>query len=461
MDLPSPLPTLLTLLPLLTSSVPTLLPFKHLATALRQSHYFLEPRLDSAEYFQLPTTSSALAQEIEGRRRGLGELGDGIYEAIGGVEWRCEGGEVRSRLAVGNEGLCVVLLWEEEVVDTRPGGASTTNDEESDRPAWTYLTMELLPTPSTAPTNPSTTYHLSLEAAVAHSTNLAAKSTTPIPIPSTLNRSSPPPTTLPPKKDPHDMADGEGTTPGAYGNSEDFWSGWTEDETDVGATESVLPTKPSLFVSHQVPLVEGEGEMDEDDDDDQFQSTGFCMNTVNARRSSPPPAPITTATPIQDSEHTNAADAEYWASYGDGGSSIGDDEYQRTDHSTAPPLMPTVPIVRPHRSSTIKAPIGIVSNPLPSLLARDVSNTGSTSSGATERPIGQALHRLPTPESPSTKSKSFPSSNQYLIRSSAEDGLRTALEGMWKLYRLNEGATSERFVEFAREISSAGGRGEL
>lgn len=450
MDLPTPLPTLLALLPILSASTPSLLPFGLLSTALRQSHYFLEPRLDSAEYFQLTPSSTGLAQEVEGRRQGLVELGDRVYESIGDVEWRCENWEVRARIAVGNEGLCIVLLWEEEVVDIRPGGPSS--EEESDRPSWTYLTMELLPSPSTtASTNPSTTYHASLEAAVAHSTNLAAKSTPPIPIPSTMNHSSPPPTALPPKQNPQDMADGEGTTPGAYGNSEDFWSGWTEDENDAVAAP---PPKPSLFVSHQVPLVEGEGEMDEDEDEDEFSSTGFCMNTVNAQRDHSDRVPLAFVPP-QDSEINSAADSDYWASYGDGGSSIGDDDYQRPNDNYAPP--PSI-AARPHRSSTIKAPIGVVSNPLPSLLSRDVSNSGSASSGMTERPIQpieQTLHRLPTPDSPSTASKSFPPSIANAASTTMDEGVRSALEGVWKLYSLSEGATSERFLELATEISAA------
>ena len=354
------------------------------------------------------------------------------------------------------------------MVDIRPGGPGTTNEEESDRPSWTYLTMELLPSPSAALVNPSTIYHTSLEAAVAHSTTLAAKSTPPIPIPSLPTRSSPPPTTLPPQQNPHEMADGEGTTPGAYGNSEDFWSGWTEDENDGENTADVSMAKPSLFVSHQVPMAGDEAEMDEDED--EFNSTGFCMNTVNAQRAeSDLPQPHSPRSPIidastKDSEFSNA-DADYWASYGDGGSSIGDDDYQRQDVVIPPPA---AAVVRPHRSSTIKAPIGITSNALPSLLSRDVLSTGSTSSIETERPsqtVEESLYRLPTPDSPSTISKSIPTTNQDSVNKMTDDALRSTLEGVWKLYSLTTGATArgtaERFLELAREVSTSQVKREL
>ncbi|GAA5986131.1 hypothetical protein JCM10908_006423 [Rhodotorula pacifica] len=98
-----------------------------------------------------------------------------------------------------------------------------------------------------------------------------------------------------------DMADGEGTTPGAYGSPNDFWANWSDDE-----------------------------------------GTGNRSGPRSAIR-----------TPTTREAEQEAADEAYWASYGGVDSVVGDDAGTREEQSTAETAGTSVPRTRTRRSSTV------------------------------------------------------------------------------------------------------------
>lgn len=439
MDLPSPLPQFLALLPLIFSPYPSRLPPSHLAASTRQSHFYLQPALGTADYYQLAPPSRQIAEATERQRLRLVERGELDFQ-LGAVEYRCEAGEVRSRIVVGEDGLAIIMLWEEEIIDTRLGAPA---EEESDRPAWTYLTMESLNSASSS----NSAYHSSLEAAVAHAQRMQFASP-PIAMSSVPSRSPPLDPTTPNKPNTRTMADGEGSTPGAYGNSEDFWDGWTSDDDEGSRVVAIASNPIAVQASFVGP--------DEDDgfgsDEDQYQSSGFCMNTVNASRAGADRYDVkpTSKASSMDAEE----DSNYWASYGEGSSSIGEDEGSL--NRAAPPTFATTsltPATRSRRSSTIRAPSANQTGNLATLLASGEISLAAISS-LNSPTMSVPPHRLPTPDSPfllqsTTAAKSSTSAPAV----ESDPTMLPVLAGLWEIYKQRPGATRETFVSMAEQVS--------
>lgn len=201
MDLPSPLPFLATLLPYLLSPEPTILPASFLSTPTTHHHTFLDPSPASPSYLQL--LPSPLVEPL---RESLSTLPIEDVE-IGDARYNIEEGEVRSRIPLGLAGLAVVLMWEE----------TSYPDGEHERPSWTFLSLAAIPAPGTPPIF----YHSLAEAL------------------DQAGRNRPGPIEIRAREKEDVRADGEGTTPGAYGAAEDFWEGWEEDAPSGGEEEKV------------------------------------------------------------------------------------------------------------------------------------------------------------------------------------------------------------------------------
>lgn len=194
MDLPSPLPFLATLLPYLLSTEPTTLPASFLSTPTTHHHTFLDPSPSSPSYLQLLPSSL-----VEPLRESLSTFPIEDVQ-LGDARYNLEEGEVRARIPLGLSGLAVVLLWEE----------TSYPDGEHERPSWTFLTLSSLPAPGTPPI-----FYPSLSEALDQA-----------------GRNRPGPIEIRGREKEDSRADGEGTTPGAYGAAEDFWEGWEEDSVE-------------------------------------------------------------------------------------------------------------------------------------------------------------------------------------------------------------------------------------
>lgn len=140
---------------------------------------------------------------------------------IGEVGWNVEEGQIKTRVEVGGNGLAVVLKWEELDYVAQPfagssyqnGGGDDEDEDKDSRPCWTFHTLTLMP--SSSPTSTPPVYHSSLTLALESAVKTSNR-------PSAINIAAA-------KKSTADMAEGEGTTPGAYGAAEDFWDGWSDD----------------------------------------------------------------------------------------------------------------------------------------------------------------------------------------------------------------------------------------
>ncbi|KAI5476438.1 hypothetical protein MNV49_007751 [Pseudohyphozyma bogoriensis] len=239
-ELPSPYPLLTTLLPLLFTQTPSHLPPTLLSTPLSLSHRYLQPTPLDSKYLQLlpsPALTNLYHHLIESG------AGEGQVE-LGTPGWNVEEGEgIKVRFPIGeDEGqgrVAVVLKWEEPTFGSGMAAHSKADEEPDPRPCWTFHTLALVTKESEGK---PPLYHASMHDAIDHQqmeeqqrelknirpAGANGNGSMAIDIPKGANKG----------KQVEDMAEGEGTTPGAYGNSEDFWSGWGDeegDEADAGA----------------------------------------------------------------------------------------------------------------------------------------------------------------------------------------------------------------------------------
>ena len=219
---PEPFTFLTTLLPLIFTSSPSALPPTLLSKPTRLAHKFLSSEVGSSSYYCL---SSREEYDVERLRETIVTESYGEMN-LGKAEWEYdkEEREVRARVAVGKEGLCIIMVWEEAenstlktpkpdddipATPTSPSISVEAEEEDDDRPAWTFLTLSLL--------GPTSQFKPTLKAAISYSSSHRPSA---IDIPNSKTK----------KKEIGEMAQGEGTTPGAYGAAEDFWQGWSDDE---------------------------------------------------------------------------------------------------------------------------------------------------------------------------------------------------------------------------------------
>jgi hypothetical protein len=445
----SPLIFVVSILPNLFSPPTSIkpLPLPLLSNLLRLSHRFLDPLVDSAEYYQIATPAN---EEVERRRKAL--VGKGFQHYLNSndltAEWRIDESEgIMSRVGLG--GLAVIVKWEMEQKDE----GSTIGG----KMRWTYFTLEI-------PTTSSSTYFPSFPAAMDQFTStLDKKGRRSPPIDIDLSKSK--------VKSVDEMAQGEGTTPGAYGAAEDFWSGWNSDEGKE----------------------KGNNQDEEDEyDSDEDNPTGFCLNAVNASRSrydidiparsryqeQPQLAPAAE----QDEQENNNS---YWNSYGsDNNSAIGDD-YQQVEERHS----------RLTASATANAGVNEAnkeaegrprSSTLRPTFDRQVNSGASTPKHPIPPvPLLSHLHMSPSevalaPLSDVTTSVNQLSSTPYiphpvgclgkdgagiqvdlniaLMERREEEAIEVALAGIWRLYNLRPSSEADhetkklRFIALARNV---------
>ncbi|GAA5897478.1 uncharacterized protein JCM6883_006713 [Sporobolomyces salmoneus] len=229
-----------------------------------------------------------------------------------------------------------------------------------------------------------------------------------------------------------EMAEGEGTTPGAYGDSNDFWAGWSDSEGEDG----------------------GEGGHD--------SGVGFVNDTRG-----------------KDTEKENE-DEDYWNAYG-GVTNQVDDGRQQQGTATAEEEKKVEPMqvkTRSRRSSTVtpfklSSTASIPSSPPPapqpqtSHLSADPTAASFLSFDSPAQPTSS----LPLPNQPSSlpplasavKLASITQSSVSDVASSAvntesatggkeDENLRFALAGIWGMYQGPREGREERMKRFERIV---------
>ncbi|GAA5876899.1 hypothetical protein JCM16303_006326 [Sporobolomyces ruberrimus] len=219
-----------------------------------------------------------------------------------------------------------------------------------------------------------------------------------------------------------EMAEGEGTTPGAYGDSNDFWAGWSDGEDeDAGAGDSGVG-----FVND----TRGRDIEKEDDEDDYWKGYGGVTNQVDDGRedlpttTAPPPVPPASESPAS----TNKVKT------------------------------------RSRRSSTV-TPFKLSSSsltPAPIPTTSDTTSSTFTASETTRNPSTSSP--LLDSASPPTSSSTVPATTQLLAPiaslsdatnqatspEDADQSLRFALAGIWGLYKGPIEGREERMKRFER-----------
>ncbi|KAK4703692.1 hypothetical protein P7C70_g2517, partial [Phenoliferia sp. Uapishka_3] len=414
-SIPPPSLSVPALLPILFSPHPTPLPVHLLSPTTHLSHTFLSTSPSSPSYLQLlpsPALTSLYNRTVE---RGFPDL------QVGPDIWTIEEGGVRGRVEIHRAGedtddkqaLAVDLVWE-------AGG----REDDDEGPRWLFVTLSLAER-GVIPRG----WHTTLSAA--RSAELPRPASTP-----SLEDFLPPSIAIPrgPPKTTAEMAEGEGTTPGAYGAAEDFWDGWSEDAEEDGMEREAF-----------VRQVEQEEREDREHDEDERDG--------------------------------------YWDSYGGVESAVGEVDNGAEEEEHTPPKKPRS-ITRSRRSSTIRAPAvvtpppGLVSNPVstyfqplpsssylspevhaltpsPMLVPIPSSNTPLASPGLVVQSNGAVKSsngfELPAPVEEAKTPKAV---------ADDEEALQFALAGVWRLY--SNGATwdelerkKERWDRVARMVSRA------
>lgn len=219
-DIPPPSTSLTTLLPFLFAPIPTPLPVHLLSPTTHLSHTFLSTSPSSPSYLQLVPSGTLSALHARLVERGIADL------VLGPSLYTIEEGGIRGRVEVSlqdeeidpreTDALAIDLVWEQ-------GGREGDDDDAG--PRWLFVTLSLV----TRGKHPKG-WHKTLEfARVSATSPRARQAQTPDDF---LPPSSIPIAPRVPGKSVEDMASGEGTTPGAYGAAEDFWSGWSYDGED-------------------------------------------------------------------------------------------------------------------------------------------------------------------------------------------------------------------------------------
>lgn len=336
------------------------------STLTRQTHQFLNLLPSDAEYLILGETGrerlKALWQPV---RWGESEIDDVVH-------WSVEEEGVRVKLKIIS-GLSMILVW--EVEDLAAGGEG--------KPDWRFLTLVKSDEPG---------YEDTLEKAMTKASSLARPAPVGIPNGGPVVDS---------------RADGEGSTPGAYGAPEDFWAGWDDDEDQVVEVEDMsVPQVKELGLSGS----NGRSRYDESDEDD-------------------------------------AAGDAYWGQYGSVDSAIGDgpsDGLEARDRGREV-TKPASTGTRSRRSSTIRAPI--VSPP-------PVIVNASEGGSGTATPIMWASNGTTSrPSLLSTTSPLPPSSLQVAQHDDIDADVMLALKGIWKMYSRG-GEVDQKKVKWMEMMSS-------
>ncbi|GAA5963386.1 hypothetical protein JCM3765_003049 [Sporobolomyces pararoseus] len=221
-----------------------------------------------------------------------------------------------------------------------------------------------------------------------------------------------------------EMAEGEGTTPGAYGDSEDFWAGWSDNE-----------------------------------DDQEERDSGIFVNDVSATRG-------------KDIEKENDGDEDYWNGYGNVSNQVDDGrtDDDPTTSATATTqetdsMKPTVK-TRSRRSSTV-TPFNLSSLPtasapsnFPTATAHDIPSSFLTLDSPAQ-PSSSSSHNTSLPPLASavkfssiTSDSTEPSTETYADREE-DESLRFALAGIWGLYQkkgTQGGSREEKMKKFERIV---------
>ncbi|GJN92458.1 hypothetical protein Rhopal_005488-T1 [Rhodotorula paludigena] len=257
-----PEPFLLSILPLLLAPFPSPLPTALLSQAASQAIHYLSVSPDDEAYWTLGRQDEAVAL----KRRELIEAGnlDDLILSLPHFHFDLE--ELRCLISLslphsaGAESLGVVLVWEDNtspLAAAQGGAASTDSPAEQDdvRPGWTFLELQSLARPPDQLTVPAPngqrrkswypTVGDALNAATdgfanALSRDEGGRAAPPAPLDFAALRDEPSADggrgeEKARLKSAMEMAEGEGTTPGAIGSAEDFWAGWSDEE---GAAEA-------------------------------------------------------------------------------------------------------------------------------------------------------------------------------------------------------------------------------
>lgn len=398
---------------------------------LRLSHRYLEPSPRSQEYYQLRTPAST---EVERIRSEL----DLDSVRIGRAEWRVDESDgIIVRVVLSNDAvdeLAVLLKWE------RLGGGEGGETSESD---WTYLTMEL---PSTR-----IVYSADLPAAIEEYSGSmqSAHYATPIDIVSS--------------KPVQDMAEGEGTTPGAYGAADDFWSGYLDDDERREA-------------------VAKEQEEEEEYDEDEDNPTGFCLNAVNAQRNGNAESRGRYSDRERKYEAKSDEEGDYWNGYAsDLSSAIGDSRYgetskvdrydepkereSRSSHASdelsggrrrSSTLRPTF------TRSTAASPEASFQH-LPALRTSDLLSESDVAASLLFSPssltpislepasaLSSQLRQLDLADSDGLQCEREDNRGQV---DKAEEAIEIAIRGVWQLYQLRSGKKQDQSARFIQIVS--------
>ncbi|SCV71807.1 BQ2448_4501 [Microbotryum intermedium] len=444
MDLPPPHPACIALLPVLLSPTPRAIPGSQLSQLTRSAHHYLSTPVTSPAYLQ----PVQVDYEVTRLKEELAEsnsdphLGDPLYAA--------DASAIRALIPLGSSSLAVVLVWEEESVHpyggafTRLGNgfssafAPSDDQDEQGLAGWRFLTLDRIDLHSPSAKHWSLDLRTALDGLSRQLSEGVGAARTGR---STKKSAGTGPMTIKtpkfPVKSREEMAEGEGTTPGAYGAPEDFWEGWEEeDDHFAGGGGGDYPSG-----------VPGD-------------SVGGVYDTR----------------PLSLEEKDAAQESSYWESYGSdaSGSVIGDgdanDQTRTNSHHheeldaqllpmdaddpdfaaisrRASAVAPASPITRSRRSSTIRAADAPVVVGALGLSGATRSNTSRTPS-ATELSTNEtttketSLTKFPDSEDEKTTPK-LPTSSVLTDSSPDVEALRFALAGLWHLF--TKGSTpSER-----------------
>ncbi|ORY52815.1 hypothetical protein BCR35DRAFT_310553, partial [Leucosporidium creatinivorum] len=175
-----------------------------------QSHHFLDSNPTDEAYLQPIRVQQQVTQLLQQLVEGAGL--DSLSPSA--PLYSIDPLSIRSLIHLAPTPLAIILQWDDQhPIPT----AAFAQEQELERPAWCFLTLELY-------TEGDDQWSSSLEEALKKGASKvgggasAAKSAMRIPTPK-----------VPPKTR-EEMAEGEGTTPGAYGDAEDFWGGYSDDE---------------------------------------------------------------------------------------------------------------------------------------------------------------------------------------------------------------------------------------
>ncbi|SCZ88866.1 BZ3500_MvSof-1268-A1-R1_Chr2-1g04692 [Microbotryum saponariae] len=437
MDLPPPQPACIALLPVLLSPTPRAIPGSQLSQLTRSAHHYLSTPVTSPAYLQPVQVDYEVTRLREELTESISDppLGDPLYAA--------DASAIRALIPIGSSSLAVVLVWEEESVHPFGGAfadlgngsssafARSEDQDEQGLAGWRFLTLDRIDPDSPSAKHWSTDLRTALdglarqlsegvvEAAGTGGSKKKSVGTGPMTIK----------TPKVPIQSREEMAEGEGTTPGAYGAPEDFWEGWEEedDHSEGGGGD------------HPSGVPGG--------------SVGGAYGTR----------------PLTLEEKEAAQESSYWESYGSdaSGSVIGDDDdahdrtrtnthHQESDAQLLPmdaddpdfaslsrrasAVAPGSPFTRSRRSSTIRgadAPVVMDALRLAGAIrpspSRTPSNITSSSDGISTT-NGTPLAQCPDPEEEKTI-PTLPTSSLVGADSSPDvDALRFALAGVWQLF---------------------------